>query len=53
MGKMLIATRDTIPSNCAYMIFEELILAPFSIARMRENFKRCRRRQQKTEKGVE
>lgn len=53
VGKMLIATRDTIPSNCAYMIFEELILAPFSIARMRENFKRCRRRQQKTEKGVE
>ena len=53
VGKMLIAARDTIPSNCAYMIFEELILAPFSIARMRENFKRRRRRQQNTKKGVE
>ena len=53
VGKMLIAARDTIPSNCAYTIFEELILAPFSIARMRENFKRRRRRQQNTKKGVE
>lgn len=53
VGKMLIAARDTIPSNCAYTIFEELILAPFSIARMRENFKRRRRRQRKTQKGVE
>ena len=44
---------NTIPSNCAYTIFEELILAPFSIARMRENFKRRRRRQQNTKKGVE
>ena len=25
MGKMLATVRDTIPSNCAYMIFEELI----------------------------
>ncbi len=36
-AKMLIAARDTtkqLPSNCAYMIFEELMeLAPFSIAR--------------------
>ena len=39
VGKMLIAARDTIP--------------PFSIARMRENFKRRRRRQQNTKKGVE
>lgn len=53
VGKMLIAARATIPSNCAYTIFEELILAPFSIARMRENFKRRRRRQQNTKKGVE
>ncbi len=53
VGKMLATVRDTIPSNCAYMIFEELILAPFSIARMRENFKRRRRRQQNTKKGVE
>lgn len=53
VGKMLMTTRATIPSNCAYMIFEELILAPFSIARMRENFKRRRRRQQNTKKGVE
>ena len=53
MGKMLATVRDTIPSNFAYMIFEELILAPFSIARMRENFKRRRRRQQNTKKGVE
>lgn len=53
MGKMLATVRDTIPSNCAYTIFEELILAPFSIAHMRENFKRRRRRQQNTKKGVE
>lgn len=52
VGKMLMTTRATIPSNCAYMIFEELILAPFSIARMRENFKRRRRRQQNIQKGV-
>ena len=53
VGKMLTTVRETIPNSCAYTIFEELILAPFSIARMRENFKRRRRRQQKTEKGVE
>lgn len=52
VGKMLMTTRATIPSNCAYMIFEELILAPFSIARIRENFKRRRRRQQNIQKGV-
>ena len=53
MGKMLATVRDTIPSNCAYMIFEELILAPLRIDRKSENFKRRRRRQQNTKKEVE
>lgn len=44
VGKMLMTARDTIPGNSAYVIFEELILAPFSIARMRENFKRRKKR---------
>ena len=49
----LATVRDTIQATAHTLIFEELILAPFSIARMRENFKKAQKTSTKTPRKVE